>query len=90
MTPESNQVQLAVMVDSVCHRYGVLPSKMLSDGDTFDVWCYDVAQSYWNYIHEKHSKNKGDVTDLWNQSSPEVQELTPEQLQAYQRFRNEG
>jgi hypothetical protein len=33
-------------LDSLAERYGVLPSVLLSQADTMDLWVYDVANSY--------------------------------------------
>lgn len=33
-------------MDSLAERYGVLPSVLLTQADTMDLWVYDVANSY--------------------------------------------
>jgi len=34
------------MLDSMAKRYGVLPSNLLANGDTFDLMVMDVAVNY--------------------------------------------
>lgn len=41
------------MIDALAHRYSVLPSYLLKNGDTFDLTVMDVAVTYEKYSHEK-------------------------------------
>ena len=34
------------MLDAVAKRYGVMPSNLLANGDTFDLLVFDVAVNY--------------------------------------------
>lgn len=47
------------MLDTMARRYGVLPSKLLTDGDTLDLTVMDVAINYEKYINERQN-NKVD------------------------------
>ena len=47
------------MIDALSKRYGVLPSKLLTQGDTFDLMVMDVAVTYEKYVNEK-ANNKVD------------------------------
>ena len=53
------------MIDSMGQRYGMLPSRVLCEADSFDVFVMDAALSYEKYMHEKemrkHNKMPGDV-----------------------------
>ena len=47
------------MIDALSKRYSVLPSKLLTQGDTFDLMVMDVAVTYEKYVNEK-ANNKVD------------------------------
>lgn len=53
------------MIDSMGQRYGMLPSRVLKEADSFDVYIMDAALSYEKYMHDKemrkHNKMPGDV-----------------------------
>ena len=53
------------MIDSMGQRYGMLPSRVLKEADSFDVYIMDAALSYEKYMHDKemrkHIKMPGDV-----------------------------
>jgi hypothetical protein len=53
------------MIDSMGQRYGMLPSRVLCEADSFDVYIMDAALSYEKYMHDKemrkHNKMPGDV-----------------------------
>tara|TARA_R100000353_G_C6508522_1_gene196026 strand:+ start:1859 stop:2068 length:210 start_codon:yes stop_codon:yes gene_type:complete len=44
------------MLDAMAQRYGVLPSRLLQEGDTFDLMIMDVALTYQNYKNKDSSK----------------------------------
>lgn len=54
------------MIDSLGQRYGMLPSQVLKEADSFDVYIMDAALSYEKYMHDKemrkHNKMPTDVT----------------------------
>ena len=54
----------------MAERYGVLPSKILKEGDTFDLMVMDCAFTYREFVEAKNDP-KADVTKMYN----------PEQLQ---------
>ena len=47
-----------MILDSLGERYGKLPSEVLAQSTSFDLWVYDVAVSYRNYQTEKRSKSQ--------------------------------
>ena len=55
-------------MDALAQRYGVLPSMLLDQGDTFDLLCMDVATTY--QLHKQN--NTKDPGQFYN----------PEELQA--------
>jgi hypothetical protein len=55
------------MLDALGERYGMLPSQVLEQGNTLDLWVFDVAVSYKNHVHKeemrKHDKNSAASID---------------------------
>lgn len=53
------------MIDSLGQRYGMLPSRVLREADSFDVYIMDAALSYEKYMHDKemrkHNKMPADI-----------------------------
>ncbi len=41
------------MLDALAKRYGVLPSYLIQNGDTFDLMVMDVALGYERMQHDK-------------------------------------
>jgi len=48
------------MLDAMADRYGILPSKLLQEADTFDLMVMDVALTYRHYKESKHSQQPTD------------------------------
>lgn len=53
----SSETRLILMMDSMSQRYGVLPSRLLSEADTFDLMVFDVAITYQDMQHKKQNKS---------------------------------
>ena len=49
-----------MQIDGLGKRYGLLPSEVLRQADTFDLYVIDAALTYENYQHKK-AMNKGQV-----------------------------
>lgn len=65
------------MFDWVSRRYGVLPSQLLIQGNSFDLLVADVGQKWENYQQQKTlNKQKGVGT------APPVPHLTEEDMMA--------
>ena len=47
----------------VAKRYATLPSQVLSQGNSIDIKCAQLAMQYENYIHENASKRAGNKVD---------------------------
>ena len=43
------------MLDALAKRYGVLPSYLIQNGDTFDLMVMDVALGYEKMQHDKQN-----------------------------------
>jgi hypothetical protein len=50
------------MLDSLGKRYGMLPSKILENASTLDIFVMDAALSYKDFIERK---DKGDFTQTY-------------------------
>ena len=51
-----------MLLDSLGERYGKLPSQVLAQATTFDLWVFDVAVSYRNYRNERDAQNRKQFT----------------------------
>lgn len=60
------------MIDSLGQRYGMLPSRILCEADSFDVFVMDAAMSYEKYMHDKEMRK--------NNKMPAENNLTEDQL----------
>lgn len=50
---------LSIMqIDGLAKRYGKLPSEVLRDANTFDLYIIDAALTFESY-HQKKAQNKG-------------------------------
>jgi hypothetical protein len=59
---------MIVMIDAIGKRYGMLPSKVISEANTFDVFILDAAITYDNHMQEKAYKKRNPNTgDMSNQ-----------------------
>ncbi len=47
------------MLDSLGERYSMLPSQVLAQGNTLDLWVFDVAVTYRNYKADEQNKKTG-------------------------------
>tara|TARA_R110000822_G_scaffold191405_2_gene330091 strand:+ start:445 stop:666 length:222 start_codon:yes stop_codon:yes gene_type:complete len=48
------------MIDGLAKRYGVLPSHLMAQGDTFDLMVMDVAISWERHCHNKQNGKSAD------------------------------
>lgn len=51
------------MLDSLAERYGILPSQLLKQADTLDIFVFDTAVSYHNHKANKDHKKPEDRFD---------------------------
>ena len=59
---------LILTLDSLADRYKMLPSQVLDQATTFDLYILDAARSFYNY-HEK--KANGQVAEDYTQTELE-------------------
>jgi hypothetical protein len=46
-------------LDFVGKRYGKLPSEVMLEGSSLDIWIAELAVGYENYLNKKHAGNLG-------------------------------
>ena len=46
---------MLLLLDAMAERYGILPSKLLQEADTFDLMVMDVALTYRQYKEGRQS-----------------------------------
>jgi len=51
-----------LQLDGLGKRYGMLPSQVLSQGNTFDLYVMDAALTFENYHNKKAMNNGKDPT----------------------------
>lgn len=49
-----------LQIDGLGKRYGILPSRVLQEADTFDLYILDAALSFEQYHHKKALNNGRD------------------------------
>jgi len=50
---------MVLVIDALGKRYGLLPSQVMQEANTFDIFIMDAALTYENHQHEKAmNKNK--------------------------------
>ncbi len=59
MPEESVELNMVLVIDALGKRYGLLPSQVMQEANTFDIFIMDAALTYENHQHEKAmNKNK--------------------------------
>ncbi len=82
MPEESVELNMVLVIDSLGKRYGMLPSQVMREANTFDIFIMDAALTYENHQHEKSlNKNK-------NAAPKKVTAVTDEEmLEKYKKFK---
>lgn len=60
-----------MQIDALGKRYGMLPSQIIKQADTLDVYILDAALSYEHYHNQKQNK-KNFVPDLSQEELLEI------------------
>ena len=69
-------MSLTLTIDSVCKRYGLLPSEFLNRGNSLDLYVADIATQFETYVHNKHmNKNMPSVAEPPQLSESEMQAM---------------
>lgn len=62
-----------MQIDGIGKRYGLLPSQVISNADTFDLYIMDAAMSFEHYHNAK--ANNGGNAPIPNYTQDELQEI---------------
>jgi hypothetical protein len=57
-----------LQIDGLAKRYGMLPSKIISEADTFDLYIMDIALTFEQYHHKKAMNNGKDPLPEYTES----------------------
>lgn len=71
---ESTLARQVLLVDGIAQRYGCLPSSVMNQADTFDIFIINTAMGLQQKMDEQANKTDGD--------RPPVPDLTEEQMLA--------
>jgi hypothetical protein len=52
-----------MQIDGIGKRYGLLPSQVIKDADTFDLYIMDAAMSFEHYHNKKSIDGKAPIPD---------------------------
>lgn len=44
---------MIILIDTMAERYGMLPSQVMAQANTFDIFVADTAIGYRNYLNDK-------------------------------------
>ncbi len=64
---------LVLTIDGLGKRYGMLPSQILAQSNTFDLYIMDAAMSFENYHHKKQMNNGNEP--MPDYSTDDLQEI---------------
>lgn len=67
----SAELSMIILIDTMAERYGQLPSQVMRDATTFDVFIADTAIGYRNYLNDKANGK----TATYNQNDYSQEEL---------------
>lgn len=74
---------MALTIDTLGKRYGMLPSEVMNRASTFDVFIMDAAITYENYKNEQ-SMAKHDPQSVSKENKPVTDESV---LAAFEQFK---
>jgi hypothetical protein len=46
---------MIILIDTMAERYGMLPSQVMQNANTFDIFVADTAIGYRNYLNDKQN-----------------------------------
>lgn len=59
---------IILMIDGLAKRYGKLPSSILGEANTFDLYIMDASMAFENYHHKKSMNNGVDPVPDYTES----------------------
>lgn len=61
-----------LQIDGIGKRYGLLPSQVIKDADTFDLYIMDAAMSFEHYHNKKQANGKAPIPDYTDEQLLEI------------------
>jgi hypothetical protein len=50
---------MIILIDTMAERYGMLPSQVMANANTFDIFVADTAIGYRNYLNDRANGKSG-------------------------------
>ena len=69
---KSPKMASIMQIDGLGKRYGLLPSQVIQDADTFDLYIMDAAMSFEHYHHKKQIDGKAPLPDYTDEQLLEI------------------
>ena len=69
---KSAKMASIMQIDGIGKRYGLLPSQVIKDADTFDLYIMDAAMSFEHYHHKKAVDGKAPVPEYTQDQLQEI------------------
>ena len=69
---KSMKMNSIMQIDGIGKRYGLLPSQVIKDADTFDLYIMDAAMSFEHYHSKKSIDGKAPIPDYTDEQLLEI------------------
>jgi len=69
---KSMKMNSIMQIDGIGKRYGLLPSQVIKDADTFDLYIMDAAMSFEHYHNKKQIDGKAPIPDYTDDELLEI------------------
>ncbi len=69
---KSAKMSTIMQIDGIGKRYGMLPSQVISEADTFDLYIMDAAMSFEHYHNKKQIDGKAPIPDYTDDQLLEI------------------
>ncbi len=69
---KSAKMASIMQIDGIGKRYGLLPSQVIKDADTFDLYIMDAAMSFEHYHNKKQIDGKAPIPNYSEEQLLEI------------------
>lgn len=69
---KSAKMASIMQIDGIGKRYGLLPSQVIKDADTFDLYIMDAAMSFEQYHQKKQIDGKAPIPNYTDDQLLEI------------------
>jgi len=69
---KSAKMASIMQIDGIGKRYGLLPSQVIKDADTFDLYIMDAAMSFEQYHQKKQIDGKAPIPNYSEEQLLEI------------------